>query len=161
MEPGPFFHNSACAQVAFEELREGQAVTFERGQGQGSAWREREASRREASASGGSHHDAHILLGAVIERGSGGRATKESRGLPVARDSAVADAFSLYRPAVERRNQLTQGPRARTELTGTMVSLRTAVTLSDVVFWVRQKAGGVPGPEKRRVLVCAANTRRH
>jgi cold shock protein len=28
-----FFHNSACAQVAFEDLHEGQAVTFERGQG--------------------------------------------------------------------------------------------------------------------------------
>jgi cold shock protein len=28
-----FFHNSACAQVNFDELREGQAVTFERGQG--------------------------------------------------------------------------------------------------------------------------------
>ena len=28
-----FFHNSACAQVAFDELREGQGVTFEKGQG--------------------------------------------------------------------------------------------------------------------------------
>ena len=28
-----FFHNSACAGVRFDELREGQAVTFERGQG--------------------------------------------------------------------------------------------------------------------------------
>jgi cold shock protein len=28
-----FFHNSACAQTPFEELREGQAVTFDRGQG--------------------------------------------------------------------------------------------------------------------------------
>jgi CspA family cold shock protein len=28
-----FFHNSACAQTPFDELREGQAVTFERGQG--------------------------------------------------------------------------------------------------------------------------------
>jgi CspA family cold shock protein len=29
-----FFHQSACTQTAFDELREGQAVTFERGQGQ-------------------------------------------------------------------------------------------------------------------------------
>ena len=28
-----FFHQSACTQTAFDELREGQAVTFERGQG--------------------------------------------------------------------------------------------------------------------------------
>jgi CspA family cold shock protein len=28
-----FFHQSACTGVAFESLREGQAVTFERGQG--------------------------------------------------------------------------------------------------------------------------------
>lgn len=28
-----FFHNSACAGVSFDSLREGQAVTFERGQG--------------------------------------------------------------------------------------------------------------------------------
>jgi len=28
-----FFHNSACTQVTFDELHEGQAVTFERGQG--------------------------------------------------------------------------------------------------------------------------------
>ena len=28
-----FFHQSACTQVAFDSLREGQAVTFERGQG--------------------------------------------------------------------------------------------------------------------------------
>ena len=28
-----FFHNSACNQVRFDELREGQSVTFERGQG--------------------------------------------------------------------------------------------------------------------------------
>jgi CspA family cold shock protein len=28
-----FFHNSACGQTRFDELREGQAVTFERGQG--------------------------------------------------------------------------------------------------------------------------------
>jgi CspA family cold shock protein len=28
-----FFHNSACSGVRFDELREGQAVTFERGQG--------------------------------------------------------------------------------------------------------------------------------
>ena len=28
-----FFHNSACNGVAFDELREAQAVTFERGQG--------------------------------------------------------------------------------------------------------------------------------
>jgi CspA family cold shock protein len=28
-----FFHNSACRGVRFDELREGQAVTFERGQG--------------------------------------------------------------------------------------------------------------------------------
>jgi cold shock protein len=28
-----FFHSSACADVSFDELREGQAVTFERGQG--------------------------------------------------------------------------------------------------------------------------------
>lgn len=28
-----FFHNSACNGVAFDELRENQAVTFEKGQG--------------------------------------------------------------------------------------------------------------------------------
>jgi len=28
-----FFHQSACNEVPFSELREGQAVTFERGQG--------------------------------------------------------------------------------------------------------------------------------
>ena len=28
-----FFHSSACSQVPFDELREGQAVTFDRGQG--------------------------------------------------------------------------------------------------------------------------------
>jgi CspA family cold shock protein len=28
-----FFHQSACNGVRFDELREGQAVTFERGQG--------------------------------------------------------------------------------------------------------------------------------
>jgi cold shock protein len=28
-----FFHNSACTQTPFDELREGQAVTFDRGQG--------------------------------------------------------------------------------------------------------------------------------
>ena len=28
-----FFHNSACAGTPFDGLREGQAVTFERGQG--------------------------------------------------------------------------------------------------------------------------------
>ena len=28
-----FFHNSACADTRFDDLREGQAVTFERGQG--------------------------------------------------------------------------------------------------------------------------------
>ena len=28
-----FFHNSACTQTPFDELREGQAVTFEKGQG--------------------------------------------------------------------------------------------------------------------------------
>jgi CspA family cold shock protein len=28
-----FFHSSACSQVRFEDLHEGQAVTFERGQG--------------------------------------------------------------------------------------------------------------------------------
>jgi CspA family cold shock protein len=28
-----FFHHSACSQTRFEELREGQPVTFERGQG--------------------------------------------------------------------------------------------------------------------------------
>jgi CspA family cold shock protein len=28
-----FFHNSACAQTPFDELREGQSVTFEKGQG--------------------------------------------------------------------------------------------------------------------------------
>ena len=28
-----FFHNSACVGVRFAELREGQAVTFEKGQG--------------------------------------------------------------------------------------------------------------------------------
>ena len=28
-----FFHSSACGQISFDELREGQAVTFDRGQG--------------------------------------------------------------------------------------------------------------------------------
>jgi CspA family cold shock protein len=28
-----FFHQSACSGVQFDSLREGQAVTFERGQG--------------------------------------------------------------------------------------------------------------------------------
>jgi CspA family cold shock protein len=28
-----FFHNSACSGVRFDELREGQHVTFDRGQG--------------------------------------------------------------------------------------------------------------------------------
>jgi cold shock protein len=28
-----FFHNSACKESRFDDLREGQAVTFERGQG--------------------------------------------------------------------------------------------------------------------------------
>ncbi len=28
-----FFHRSACSQIPFDSLREGQAVTFERGQG--------------------------------------------------------------------------------------------------------------------------------
>jgi cold shock protein len=28
-----FFHQSACVQTAFDELRVGQAVTFDRGQG--------------------------------------------------------------------------------------------------------------------------------
>jgi CspA family cold shock protein len=28
-----FFHQSACAGARFEELREGQALTFEKGQG--------------------------------------------------------------------------------------------------------------------------------
>ena len=28
-----FFHQSACADARFDELREGQAVTFEKGQG--------------------------------------------------------------------------------------------------------------------------------
>jgi CspA family cold shock protein len=28
-----FFHSSACGQTSFDELHEGQAVTFERGQG--------------------------------------------------------------------------------------------------------------------------------
>ena len=28
-----FFHNSACADAAFDDLREGQAVTFEIGHG--------------------------------------------------------------------------------------------------------------------------------
>jgi len=28
-----FFHQSACTGVAFDDLREGQAVTFEQGQG--------------------------------------------------------------------------------------------------------------------------------
>jgi CspA family cold shock protein len=28
-----FFHNSACSGVAFDDLRQDQAVTFERGQG--------------------------------------------------------------------------------------------------------------------------------
>lgn len=27
------FHNSACAGIRFDDLREGQAVTFEKGQG--------------------------------------------------------------------------------------------------------------------------------
>ena len=27
-----FFHNSACTDTRFDDLREGQAVTFERGQ---------------------------------------------------------------------------------------------------------------------------------
>ena len=27
-----FFHQSACSQTAFDDLREGQAVTFDRGQ---------------------------------------------------------------------------------------------------------------------------------
>jgi cold shock protein len=28
-----FFHNSACADTRFDDLREGQAVTFDKGQG--------------------------------------------------------------------------------------------------------------------------------
>ena len=28
-----FFHRSACGAISFDELQEGQAVTFERGQG--------------------------------------------------------------------------------------------------------------------------------
>ena len=28
-----FFHNSACTGVAFDDLRENQSVTFEKGQG--------------------------------------------------------------------------------------------------------------------------------
>ncbi len=28
-----FFHRSACTQTPFDELREGQAVTFDKGQG--------------------------------------------------------------------------------------------------------------------------------
>jgi CspA family cold shock protein len=28
-----FFHSSACAQTAFDQLREGQSVTFDVGQG--------------------------------------------------------------------------------------------------------------------------------
>ncbi len=28
-----FFHQSACSGVAFDELREGQSVTFDKGQG--------------------------------------------------------------------------------------------------------------------------------
>ena len=28
-----FFHNSACAGCRFDDLREGQSVTFEKGQG--------------------------------------------------------------------------------------------------------------------------------
>ena len=28
-----FFHNSACQQTAFDDLREGQSVTFDVGQG--------------------------------------------------------------------------------------------------------------------------------
>ncbi len=28
-----FFHSSACSQIRFDDLREGQAVTFEKGQG--------------------------------------------------------------------------------------------------------------------------------
>ena len=30
---GYFFHNSACTQTRFDDLREGQAVTFDLGQG--------------------------------------------------------------------------------------------------------------------------------
>ncbi|MGH9387681.1 MAG: cold-shock protein [Vicinamibacterales bacterium] len=29
-----FFHNSACGAGSFDQLREGQTVTFEKGQGQ-------------------------------------------------------------------------------------------------------------------------------
>jgi cold shock protein len=28
-----FFHHSACSDIRFEDLREGQAVTFQKGQG--------------------------------------------------------------------------------------------------------------------------------
>jgi cold shock protein len=28
-----FFHSSACGQLSFDELREGQAVVFDRGEG--------------------------------------------------------------------------------------------------------------------------------
>jgi cold shock protein len=28
-----FFHNSACVGIRFDDLREGQAVTFEKGEG--------------------------------------------------------------------------------------------------------------------------------
>ena len=28
-----FFHNSACNQIPFDDLQEGQSVTFDRGQG--------------------------------------------------------------------------------------------------------------------------------
>jgi CspA family cold shock protein len=31
--PEYFFHQSACSQVSFDQLREGQAVTFDVGQG--------------------------------------------------------------------------------------------------------------------------------
>ena len=30
---GSFFHQSACSDARFDDLREGQAVTFQRGQG--------------------------------------------------------------------------------------------------------------------------------
>ena len=39
-----FFHNSACQQFAFDDLREGQAVTFDLGQ------RAKRAERRERQA---------------------------------------------------------------------------------------------------------------
>jgi len=38
-----FFHQSACTSTPFDSMHEGQAVSFERGQGPRAARREREA----------------------------------------------------------------------------------------------------------------------